>query len=509
MQQRSGTSKPSGRWPRTGGALGALALLLASCGGGSEPTSVLFITVDTLRADHLGCYGYERPTSPALDALAAEGVRFEKSYSMAPFTAPSHASLFTGMHAISHGVLEWYQLLNPEAATAAMRFAEAGYRTGAFYNHPSLEPSDLLRGFDHVEKRFFEEAEPTVEGYLDWLDGSEGASMAWVHLWDVHRPYGYRSFGDFVEFGGPDRPALPFAEDTYGALLSPPIGRDEGWYNMRPEERRRASMGERERMVERYDGGVRYADDALGRLFDELRARGLYEDMLIVVTADHGETLTERHGCWYTHDPYLYEETLRVPLLLRLPGGEHAGTVVEQELARGIDVLPTMLEVAGLEGGYGIQGRSLMPAVRGEGLPDSPLYAETRTRNAKERNERVNREATPDRFLEHREVLTDGSDKLIVDRETGEEFFYDLERDPGELTNEIENPYYLQRINRLRGALTQLRGSLERSASGESMSSEDLEAFLEAIGYGGDDEEELEDEEQDEGETPNSEEAPD
>jgi len=147
-----------------------LALLLApACGEQARP-NVLLITVDTLRADHLGCYGYQRPTSPELDAFAAEGILFEHAYAQAPFTAPSHASLFTSLHSNEHGVLSWGMKIPAKAKTLAERFLEQGWRTGAFYNHPTLEGADIERGFEHVEKRYFKPASQTLDGFLAWLD---------------------------------------------------------------------------------------------------------------------------------------------------------------------------------------------------------------------------------------------------------------------------------------------------------------------------------------------------
>ena len=176
----------------------AALLWIASCGGGERP-SVLLITVDTLRADRLGCYGYGRDTTPNLDRLAAESARFPRAYSHAPFTAPSHASLFTSLNVPSHGVHAWEEVLGPDAEPLGERFSAAGYRTGAFYNHPGLRQSQVTRGFDEVQLRFFEEADRTVDAFLEWLDGGDGPYAAWMHLWDVHRPYGFRDWrADFL-----------------------------------------------------------------------------------------------------------------------------------------------------------------------------------------------------------------------------------------------------------------------------------------------------------------------
>jgi arylsulfatase A-like enzyme len=464
-------------------ALLLLALALAPGCGGSPRPNVLLITVDTLRADRLGCYGYERPTTPELDAFAAEGILFERAYSQAPFTAPSHASLFTSLHSNEHGVLSWGMKIPPDAQTLAERFAAQGWRTGAFYNHPSLEFADVERGFHHVEKRFFQPAADTLEGFLAWLDadkqpeGEEGEPFcAWVHLWDVHRPYGYRDWS-FVAKEVPRRP-LAFEETRFGSYADVTVGRGEGDYNADPLRRQdRTRPPEAWGFVEdRYDGGVWYADQALGALFRALRERGLLEDTVIVVTSDHGESLRERDPVWFTHDPFLYEETLRVPLIVRLPGGERGGERVSA-LARGIDVLPTLLEAADLPAA-GTHGRSLLDLPEDEGRPVY-LFAQTQTRRAKERGGPTQ---ASDGWFERRETVSDGRLKLLVDRNTGRQALFDLERDPLERRDVSEDPELSADLARLEQALLGFRALPPVGTPVEDLTPEQR-ALLDAIGY--------------------------
>ena len=477
--------------------LAALLAALASCGGGDRP-SVLLITVDTLRADRLGCYGYGRDTTPNLDRLAEESARFTKAYSHAPFTAPSHASLFTSLHIASHGVYAWDEALDSEAAPMGERFRDAGYRTGAFYNHSGLKKTEITRGFEEVQLRYFEEADRTVDAFLAWLDGGEGPFAAWVHLWDVHRPYGFRDWRAKFLRDKVDRGSLTlaFAEDRFGEPWDVRVGRNESFYNLHPgkraqpkrigDETRLLVEGDYRHISDRYDGGVAYADRELGRLFEALRERGVLDDTLLVVTSDHGESLTERDACYFTHDPFLYEETLRVPLIVRFPGGRFAGRVSD-ELARGVDVLPTLLEVCDLPGNGREQGRSLVPVLAGRDAGAYPIYAQTQTRSAKERDER--RREGP--WLEEREAISDGRDKLIHDVELDRWSFYDLERDPGETHNLIDEPLLKRRIDRLRVALAEFHNLPRAGVTIIDRDAEDQQT-MEHLGYVGGDDEDLE-----------------
>jgi arylsulfatase len=459
---------------------------------------VLIVTIDTLRADRLGVAGYGRDTTPNLDRFAEEAVRFTRSYSHAPFTAPSHASLFTSLHTPSHGVRTWGDELAPDARTVAERFSEGGWRTGAFYNHPGLTSSGVLRGFDHVDLNVFGPAEASVEELLAWIDEGEGPFTAWLHLWDVHRPYGYRRWDqDWMPDDWRGRPELPFAERRFGEPPGddPVIGRSEADYNLSRERRDPAVRQDRwgrgplgppelRYIADRYDGGVWYADRGLGRLFEALRARGLWDDLVLVVTSDHGEALLERESCLFTHDPFLTEETLRVPLLLRLPGGAHAGEVID-ELVRGVDVLPTLLELADLPGDGLEQGASLLPLVQGvEGAGGRWLFAQTQTRSAKERSAKI--EAAVGEgptWLEWRELLADGRWKLVHDIGEGTFALYDLETDPGERHDLAALTEHAERLEEMRGRLADLRASLPAHYSDGRELGDDERELLEGIGY--------------------------
>jgi arylsulfatase len=474
-----------------------LALPFQGCGrtAADERPSVLLVTVDTLRADRVGCYGYGRQLTPHLDALAAEGVRFERAYSHAPFTAPSHASLLTSLLTPSHGVLAWNEELAPEAVTLPERFGAAGYRTAAFYNNPGLATSKMTRGFDLEQRFFWETADRTLDAFFGWLDGSGRAPFcAWVHLWDVHRPYAWRDWRSrwLVEKIGRRQPGfLAFGEDLFGQPTSLAVGRDEAHYGLNPDKRAQPQVvGDTQRLLDgadfaylrdRYDAGVLHADRGLGRLFAGLRERGLYENTILVVTSDHGESLTEREACYFAHDPFLYEETLRVPLVVRFPGGRYAGSVVEP-LARGVDVLPTLYEAAGLQPTGREQGRSLIGRIEGRDATEYMLFAQTQTKNAKERSAP---KAEGPEWLEHRAALSDGRHKLIHDLGADSFAYFDLESDPGERQDRFADPSAAAEVERLLAAYRALAASLPRAGGTSREVDADTERMLSEMGYGG------------------------
>jgi arylsulfatase A-like enzyme len=317
-----------------------LALGAAGCrqadGPATPRTPVVLITIDTQRADRLGCFGYDAPTSPVLDRLAAESVLFSNHHVQAPLTLPSHSSILTGLLPYHHGVLSnGSYKLSPEARTLPEMLADRGWTTGAVVSAGVLHPEfGLSQGFGTYSWQ--EEGNTTVsqtdathatERAVRWLEGLDGSAppFLWVHYFDPHGPY-----------TAPER----FTE-------SGP-----------------------------YDAEVRYTDEQVGVLLQTLQDLGLYDDALLVVTSDHGQHLGE-HG-YGGHTLSLYEETLHAPLLVRFPGGEHGGREIAS-LTRSIDILPTVLEALGQELPAELDGVALQQAVLGDGpRQDLESYSETR-----------------------------------------------------------------------------------------------------------------------------------
>lgn len=307
----------------------------------SPPPNVLFITVDTVRADHLGAYGYAKGSTPALDRLAREGVRFADATSQSPLTGPAHAALLTGVYPGRFGVRDNATTpLAPSATTMAEAFKARGYRTGGFIGAFILDRQyGFAQGFDEFDSRFarfsnagkLNASRPcgeVTDAAIRWL-GAQAAPpfFAWVHLYDAHGPY--------------DAPA------SYRARFpSAP-----------------------------YDGAIAYVDACIGRLIAALEPGGRLDRTIVVVVGDHGEALGE-HG-EREHGIFLYDAVLRIPWLLRLPSREHAGAAVATQV-RSIDVLPTVAALAGLPAASGIDGESVVPEIGGRARSDPPpSYAET------------------------------------------------------------------------------------------------------------------------------------
>ena len=328
---------------RTKRLLAIFALLvLGSPGAGAERPGydVVLITLDTLRPDHLGCYGYTLIQTPHIDQLAGAGTRFTQAFTPVPVTLPAHTSLLTGAFPLATGVHDFTgNRVPPGAATLAKILHDHGYSTAAFIGAPVLDSHfGLNQGFDtyfdHFELAGREEVhldamkrpgDRVVDEALKWLNHRPPQPVfLWVHLYDAHSPY---------------RPPEPYA----------------GRYRGRP-----------------YDGEIAFADAQVGRLMAALTQQGLLEKSLVVLVSDHGESLGE-HG-EQTHGFFVYNATLHIACVIKVPGA--APRVVPDEVSL-VDVMPTVLQALGIPIPSSVQGRSLLSLVEGRAAESaSNLYAE-------------------------------------------------------------------------------------------------------------------------------------
>ena len=321
-----------------------------------QPPNVILITLDTVRADRVGFLGSQRGLTPNLDTLAHQSVVFTHAYAQVPLTTASHATILTGTYPQFHQVNDFGVPLATDVPYAPDIFRERGYQTAAFIGSLVLDPTarsapGFDRGFDTFDAGFHRR-HPGEDRYqaierrggevvshaLAWLSlHPRGPFFIWVHLYDAHDPY------------------------------DPP----------EPYKRRYASAP--------YDGEIAYADSAVGKLLSQLHVRGLYDGALIAVMADHGEALGE-HG-EDTHGIFLYDETIHVPLLFKLPGERSAGKRIEDRVQL-VDVLPTILQGAGVQVPKEVQGQSLLALLKqtaaktGTSTPapvavDRPAYSES------------------------------------------------------------------------------------------------------------------------------------
>ncbi len=339
----------------------------------AEPWNVLLITIDTLRADYLGCYGGNRALTPNLDRLAAEGTLFTDAYTAMPITLPSHTSIMTGLYPRHHGVLSHAYTLGQKFRTAAQIFRDAGYQTIAFISSHVLDPRyGLSRGFDFYWKRYDYDAKRAeairqesgfdilTEAVENWSDrGATQPYFAWIHWFHPHKPYDppppWRALYDKREDRSVNADVATFEKLWFGEIDLPQETID--------------------RFRDLYAGEVTYTDQQVGIALAHLRKAGLLDHTIVVVIADHGEMLYE-HDRYFGHDVMLYDPSIRVPFLIWAPGLVPAGTMVSAT-ARSVDILPTILELAGLPPVAGaIDGRSLVEAIEGESIGDVPVFAE-------------------------------------------------------------------------------------------------------------------------------------
>ncbi len=386
---------------------------------------VILITVDTLRADHLGCYGYPKNTSPSIDALAADGILFENAFTTVPRTTPALASLMTGDYPRQHGLLTLVDVLPGERRTLAEVLSEQGYATAAFVTPSVPRQSALWQGFDVFDDRVHSEdrsarAEQVAARALRWLDEHRGERLfLWLHLWDPHFRY------------DPPAPHDAAFDPRGGQRLSIYERLDRGELKL-GEVYFENDLAEDEiaRAIALYDGEIRYTDEVIGRLLERLREESLYAPALVVFAADHGESLGE-HGYHFEHGAYLYDASLRIPLILKLPLGRRAGSRVG-DLAMIFDVAPTVLSTLALEERLGSPGRDLSLAFdAGEPLREASFHESGRRYFAQ----------NPRRYLEgpagHWKSVREGNWKLIrIPTPDGDiHELYDLGADPGETRN--------------------------------------------------------------------------
>jgi arylsulfatase len=345
-------------------ALAVTVAPLAACTDRTDLRDVVLVTVDTLRPDHLGLHGYPRPTSPNLDRWFADAAIYERAYSTDAATAPSVASLLTGLLPPEHRVRLLYQHL-PAGIATLPEMLPPGYQSAAYVSNLVLtdEAMGLAKRFDHFDD-FVDQKEPrrkvfernaarTTSAALAWLETARNPArplFLWVHYIDPHGPYQPPpSFARRFRHAGTE--AVPATERMHRYQI------EDG-------------VSDGHEYVARYDEEIRYLDEQVGRLLDGYAQRSDADDALVIFTADHGESMME-HERWFTHGYQVYEEIVRVPLWVRGPG-VLAGR--QRALASGIDVVPTILAFTGVTPPSRLSGVDLR---NGQGLSsDRVVYAE-------------------------------------------------------------------------------------------------------------------------------------
>jgi arylsulfatase A-like enzyme len=405
----------------------SVLVVIASLGCAQERArpNIVLVSIDSLRHDHLHCAGYERETTPTVDRLAQEGVRFESAVSTTSWTLPAHAALFTGLYDSSHGLVDNGQRLAPELTTLAESLAAEGYHTAGFFGGPYLHdtfglgdgfevwqscmtaiPDDLgdaemrdesraRKGLSHRDVT----GPRTLEEVTRWADTrpKDRPFFLFVHLWDVHY--------DFIPPPPYDR---LFDPDYRGSISG-------AGFMENPAVNRKMDPRDLAHLVALYDGEIRFTDEILGKILEVLRARGMQDDTLTVITADHGEEFFE-HGS-KGHQKTLFDEVVRVPLVLHWPGQLPAGHVVSDQV-RSIDLMPTLLGVARASKLPEMQGRDILPLAQRSALPPQSAMLE------------LHADGQDQRALRTQELKA--YSRGAAQGRRARDFAYDLVRDPRE-----------------------------------------------------------------------------
>ena len=426
-------------WPSRD--LARLGHFPAPSGPTNKPDVIILWVVDTLRADHLGLYGYSRDTSDHLDSFAVDAVTFDRAVAQSAWTRPSVTSILTGQLLKRHGVYGKDDALAREATTLAEVLARDGYETGAFITNGNLRHVGLEQGFGtfrHFKegriREFHYPAQRVRAEAVDWLDRRAGTpTFLYLHVSDPHLPY---------------IPTPEFAD--HWPVEDPSVGTIEGY-------RATIRSGEpaTQDLIDLYDAEIRQADAAFGALLEELRDRGLYEGALIVFTADHGEEFLD-HGAWQ-HGNSLYAEQISVPLVIRWPDGSSPYPPDSRlgVVAAHADLAPTILRTVGLAPPTSMQGHDLAETT------SRPTFAELRA---------AYRATVDDRY------------KLITDPDGTLRGLYDVVSDPNDQVDlTLARPAVLEYHRRLQALF------LERSSGGydAATAEQDAETIeqLRALGY--------------------------
>jgi arylsulfatase A-like enzyme/Flp pilus assembly protein TadD len=299
--------------------------------------NVLLLTIDTLRADRLSCYGSQKPKTPDIDRLAERSVLFSNAFANTSTTLPSHANILLGCTPNYHGIHENLNfVVNRRLLTLAEHLKKFGYSTGAFVGaYPLDSRFGLSQGFDVYDDNYSRihnvnlaslerKTEAVIEAAVDWLENRTSPWFLWIHCWDPHTPYD---------------PPEPFKSQYAGF---------------------------------HYEGEIAYVDDCLGRFFEYLEENNLFDSSVVILTGDHGESLGQ-HG-EETHGYFAYNSSLWIPLMISLPNTAPGRS---DDYVSHIDIFPTVCEALGVEMPEALQGISLLPVLKGKNLPDRPIYFES------------------------------------------------------------------------------------------------------------------------------------
>ncbi len=448
-----------------------------------EDMNIILITIDTLRSDHLGCYGYERDTSPAIDRLAEDGVLFKQAVVQWPKTSPSFASMMTSTYGHQNGVTAVRQRLGDFNTTIAEVLRNSGYLTAGIISNGNLAVEfNFNQGFETYEEPWTEpgvgngdkdgcDAREITNHAVEWLDKNGGKEkfFLWVHYIDPHARYTPPPPYDTL-----------FVNESYVDDKDDRLPLNEGLNEDMGGIPGRSRLGDHDRLgyyISQYDGEIRYMDDQVGRLIRHIRDLDMWDNLLIILTADHGESLGE-HNYYFEHGRFPYDPCARVPLIVSGGIVTRHGVQVGDPVAI-MDIYPTILDYTGIHGTGSEMGRSLRGSIEGNA---SPGHRYIFMESGYERD--------------YQKTIRNGRWKLIYIPDTktqrimnSTEFaLYDLSKDPGETKNLIEDRMDVAEemksdLFRWMSDTGSLNGVNNADHHGRVAVDKETEAHLRALGY--------------------------
>ncbi|HEY2773568.1 MAG TPA: sulfatase [Candidatus Binatia bacterium] len=385
---------------------------------GAVHRNVILISLDSLRADHVGAFGYKRDTTPSFDRFTKESVLFTNAIASSSWTLPTHMTMFTGRSQLAHGVVVDTLVLPRAVPTLGEIFHDAGYATAGFVSGPYVNGHygydrgmdtyvDLSASIKGADARSAVLSPAVNEKGIAWIDqtSSDRPFFLFLHYFDIHY--------DYV----PPPPYDKMFDPDYTGTV------DGRRFIERPDINPQMPKRDLDHVIALYDGEIRFTDEHVGLVLDHLKQKGLLDNTLVMIVADHGDEFFE-HGN-KGHHRTVYDEVLHVPFAIRLPGGEHAGEKIETQ-ASTLDVFPTLLDAAGLAPPPEAEGESLIGWIRGEKPRRDAVYSDFYDKRGF--NLQVSRRTLQTKTIQHFNRITHPS--------KGPFEYYDLARDAGEQHDE-------------------------------------------------------------------------
>ena len=445
----------------------------------SAKTNVILISLDTVRPDHLGCYGYERDTSPAIDRLAADSILFKNVYSTTSWTLPGHVSLLTALDCLHHHVYFPLQKMSPDVLTLADMLRKEQYYCAGFTGGGYLsETYGFSKGFDsyqeiklHGDQAIrLDEAERLAQLASQWLEDNEDKSFfLFLHTYQPHDPYANLSpLGkEFLD------------EDAQWDQI-----KMESLFNGKGRFHTQLSEKAKKNIVALYDGEIKYTDRYFVKpILDKLMELGLYEKSLIILTSDHGEEFFD-HEAWL-HDHSLYDEGIRIPLLVKLPDAEHRGSQIEN-IVRITDIVPTILEQLKIkEYRKQFDGSSLFPLITKKRTEQRTFVSELALREFDTAPTVISINKDNFKFILNKQISSPYTQRVVRHFDGAQIELYDLEKDPGETKNLASNIAYRELCFELLDMANRLyeQASLTMTGRDEVTLDQSLRERLKALGY--------------------------